>query len=88
VPPLWRAVLRVAAEWAVLVLLGGTLGIGTAEAVRTGWISERTVFTVYAVLIATVAAFVVWSARDAYLSPWDDWDDDTPDDPPALQPPP
>lgn len=80
-PPLWRTLLRVAAEWAALVLLGGALGIGTAEAMRAGWVSERTIFLGYGVLMAGGASFVIWAARDAILIPWDDWDDD-------LDPPP
>lgn len=85
-PPLWQAVLRFAAEWAVLVLLGGALGIGTAEAMKAGWVSERTVLITFGVLMAAAAAFTIWAARDACRIPWDDWDDwdDDPDDAPAT----
>ena len=74
--PLWRDVVRVAAEWVVLILLGGALGIGTAEAVAARLVSERTVLVGFGTLIAVSAAFMIWAARDLYLHPWDDWDDD------------
>ena len=78
--------LRIAAEWAVLVLLGGALGVGTAEAVQAGLVSERTILIGCGVLMAVGVPFVIWSARDLDLIGWDDWDDDAPGNPPAVPP--
>lgn len=83
-PSLWRAWVRFAAEWAALMLLGGALGIGAAEAVRAGRVSERSVLVGAGVLIAGAAAFVIWSGRDVDFFLWDDSDDDDPPDTPAA----
>lgn len=81
--PLWHALLRFAVLWGVLVLIGGTLGVGTAEAMRAGWVSEQTVAIALVVLSTGVLAVMFWAARGLDFDLWDDpyeWDDDSPTD--------